>query len=225
MSEKIKVLVAEDVSVLRENLCEMLEKCDDIEVVFSCETGSEATAFCDKIQPDVVLLDIDMETKDAGIKAAERIISSYPQVKVIFLTVHENESTVIEAMSTGAVDYVIKSADCKEAIAHIRAAYKDKVEIDAKIQKVMNTEFFRMKSRQSKNVDMIRTVILLSPAERDIVVMLLEGKKVAEIASLRYVEPATIKKQIGTILKKFGCSRSKEVVELIKEFRIENLFL
>lgn len=225
MSEKIKVLVAEDVSVLRENLCEMLEKCDDIEVVFSCETGSEASDFCDRIQPDVALLDIDMETKDAGIKAAERIISSYPQVKVIFLTVHENESTVIEAMSTGAVDYVIKSADCKEAIAHIRAAYKDKVEIDAKIQKVMNTEFFRMKSRQSKNVDMIRTVILLSPAERDIVAMLLEGKKVAEIASLRYVEPATIKKQIGTILKKFNCSRSKEVVELIKEFRIENLFL
>ncbi len=225
MGDKIKVLVAEDVSVLKDNLCEMLEKSGDIEVIYSCESGKEAVAFCDINVPDVALLDIDMETKDAGIRAAERIIEKNPSVKIIFLTVHEDERTVIEAMSTGAVDYVIKSVDCKEAIKHIRAAYKDKVEIDGKIQKVMNTEFFRMKMRQSQNIDIIRTVMSLSPAEREIIGMLLKGKKVAEIAKIRFVEDVTIKKQIGAILKKFGRKRSKEVVELIKEFRIEELFV
>lgn len=228
MTEKIKVVVAEDVDVLRENLCEMIEASGEIHVIYSAKSGQDVVDYFEnvnKVKPDVVLLDIDMETKDAGIKAAERIIAIYPDVKIIFLTVHEDEETVIEAMSTGGVDYVIKTVDCKEAIAHIKAAYKDKVEIDGKIQKVMNTEFFRMKTRQSKNVDIIRTIILLSPAEREIIAMLLQGKKVAEIAALRFVEPVTIKKQIGTILKKFDCVRSKEVVALIKEYRIENIFM
>lgn len=222
--KKITVVVAEDVGILRENLCEMLEKSGDITVVASCESGRDAVFACEKSHPDIALLDIDMETKDAGIRAAEKITERNGDIKVIFLTVHQDDKTVIDAMSTGAVDYVIKSADCKEAIEHIRAAYKDKVELDGKIQQIMNTEFFRMKSRQNKNVDIIRTIILLSPAEREIIAMLLDNKKVNEIASARFVEPVTIKKQIGTILKKFNCSRSKEVVELIREFGIENLF-
>lgn len=222
--DRIRVLIAEDQEILRNNLSAMLCKEPDIELVGAASSGEEAIALDSHLKPEIVLLDVEMENATAGIEAARKILVTRENVKVIFLTVHEDEHTIINAMGTGAVDYVIKSADCEAVIAHIRKAHKDIIEMDAAIQKVLHAEYLRLSHSTKDNLSFIRGFLLCTQTEREIIGYLLKGMKIGDIAAARFVEPVTIKKQVGQILKKSGEKRTKTLCERIRELQIESLF-
>lgn len=222
--KKIRVLIAEDIEVLRNNLKEMLEADIEIEVVAQASSGREAVALALQHKPEIILMDIEMEDATAGISAANRIFASNPAIKIIFLTMHEDDFTIINAMATGAVDYIIKTADCKNAIEHIKKAHKDAIEMDRVIQKVLHGEFVKLSKSRNDQLDFIRKVMQVTTCEKEIIRLLLKNKKTSEIAAARFVEPVTIKKQIGMILKKFEVRRSKEIVHTIRELEMESLF-
>lgn len=222
--KKIRVLIAEDIEVLRNNLKEMLEKDSEIEVVAEAATSEAAVALALQHNPEIILMDIEMEDATAGISAANRIFASNPAVKIIFLTMHEDDYTIINAMATGAVDYIVKTADCKNAIEHIKKAHKDMIEMDRVIQKVLHGEFVKLSKSKHDQLDFIRKVMLVTSCEKEIIRLLLEDNKISEIASARFVEPVTIKKQIGMILKKFEVRRTKEIIHTIRDLYMESLF-
>lgn len=224
MNNRITVLVVEDLEVLRTNLILMLSQEEDIDVVGSAASGREAIALALKLTPEIILMDIEMETSRAGILAANEIAQALPDTKIIFLTMHEDEQTVIEAMSTGAVDYIFKTADCKNAIIHIRRAHQDRIELEAAIQRIMHEEYVRLIRSQQEYLMFVRKIMLLTPSEREVIRLLLKKKKIAEIAKLRFVEPVTIKKQISQLLRKLEARRTKEVIAIIRELGIESLF-
>ena len=114
MNNRITVLVVEDLEVLRTNLILMLSQEEDIDVVGSAASGREAIALALKLTPEIILMDIEMETSRAGFWQPMKLLKHFP-IPRSFLTMHEDEQTVIEAMSTGAVDYIFKTADCKNA--------------------------------------------------------------------------------------------------------------
>lgn len=224
MSQPIRILVAEDLPLLREDFCDILAAQNDMEVVGSAATGAEIVSLAAQIPCDVILMDIEMETVDAGIRAAEAILMDHPQIKVIFLTAHETNDMITNAMGTGAVDYVVKGCEEAHLLEHIRKTYAGHTELDPRIHATVMEEYARLRRSERSLIFFINNVAHLTPTERELVKLLLQEKKVAEIARLRCVEVVTIKTQIKGLLHKFGCTRTKEIVKLIRQMNLEHLF-
>ncbi len=220
----ITVLIAEDFPVLREDLKEQLEQSGDIRVIGCAASGREIEELAMVQDADVILMDIEMETVNAGILAAEHIRDKRPEQKIIYLTAHETEQIIITAMGTGAVDYIVKGGDVETVIRHIRAAQEGHPIMEARIQETVMNEYKRLQRSEQSLLFFINNVSQLTAAERELVRLLLEDKKVKEIAQIRCVEVITVKTQIKSLLRKFGCSRSKEIVNLIRALNLSHLF-
>ena len=224
MEQKIRVMVAEDLPLLREDFCDVVSSQEDMEVVGAAATGEEIVALAAKTPCDVILMDIEMETIDAGIRAAEMITAQKPQVKILFLTAHETDDMITSAMGTGAVDYVVKGCEEEKLLEHIRRASQGRAELDPRIQNTVMQEYARLRRSERSLIFFINNVAHLTPAEHELVKLLLQDKKVAEIAKLRCVEVVTVKTQIKGLLHKFGCSRTKEIDKMIRQMSLEHLF-
>ncbi len=219
-----KIIVAEDFDIIREDIADTLSAQEDMCVVGQAGSGAEAVALADKVNCDLILMDIEMETATAGIKAAEAILEKYPGLMIIFLTAHETENMILTSMGVGAVDYIVKGCSDEELLMHIRSAVAGRPMIDAKIQNVVLKEYSRLRSSERSLLFFINSVGKLTSAERDLVRLLLDGKKIREIAEIRCVEVVTVKTQIKGLLRKFGCARTKDIVELIRELGVAHLF-
>ncbi len=219
----IQVAVVEDFDLIREDLCELIGRQGDMEVAWQVSSGQAAVEHARKEQADIILMDIEMETVNAGIVATEQIRERNPEQKVVFLTVHETNSVIIAAMGTGAVDYVVKGCSEEELLNHIRNAYAGKPVMEARIQETVMREYSRLQRSEKSLMFFINNVSQLTTAERELVKLLLEGKKVREIAQIRCVEMITVKTQIKGLLRKFGCARTKEIVVMIQELNISHL--
>ena len=220
----IRILVAEDFDLIREDLCDTLEQQEDMTVVGSAATGEAIQALALEHDFDLILMDIEMETTTAGIRATERILEQKPEAKVLFLTAHETDNMVLTSMGAGAVDYIVKGCDDAELFRHIRSAYAGQPLLDGKIQNLLLKEYSRLRTSERSLLFFISTVSQLTAAERELVRLLLEDKKVKEIAALRCVEVVTVKTQIKSLLRKFGCTRTKEIVATIRELNVAHLF-
>ena len=196
----------------------------DMEAVWQAGSGQEAVEKAKNEDADIVLMDIEMETVNAGILAAEQIRDQGKGQQVIFLTAHETDQTIITAMGTGAVDYIVKGCQEQEILRHIRNAYKGKPVMEARIQETIMREYSRLQRSERSLLFFINNVSQLTAAERELLRLLLDGKKAKDIAGIRCVEMNTVKTQIKGLLRKFGCSRTKEIVSMIQELNISHLF-
>ncbi|MBQ2991595.1 MAG: response regulator transcription factor [Clostridia bacterium] len=220
----IHLIVAEDFDLLREDLCETINAQADMEVVGEAASGAALVALAREKDFDVALVDIEMEHATAGICAAEIISKEKPQVRIIFLTAHETENMILMSMAAGAVDYIVKGGAQEEILQHIRAAYQDEPMLDARVQQTVLKEYSRLRRSEASLLFFTNNVGKLTLAEKQLVRCLLQGYKVKEIAQLRSVEVVTVKTQIKGLLRKFGCSRTKEIVEMIHQLGVEQLF-
>lgn len=220
----IRILIAEDFQLLREDLQETLNRQEDMTVVGAAATGAALEQLAREVPFDLALVDIEMETTTAGIHAAERILSEHPDAIVIFLTAHETENMILMSMGAGAADYIVKGCSEGELLRHIRAAWEGEPLLDGRIQQTVLKEYTRLRRSEKSLLFFINNVAQLTPTERTLVRYLLDGRKVREIAQLRCVEQVTVKTQIKSLLRKFGCSRTKEIVQLIHELNVEHLF-
>lgn len=221
----IQVAIVDDFELLREDLQELIAGQEDMEVAWQAGSGREAVELAGVKDADIILMDIEMETVNAGIVAAERIGDQGRDQKVIFLTAHETNQTIITAMGTGAVDYVVKGCTDEEILRHIRNAYMGKTVMESRIQETIMREYSRLQRSEQSLLFFINNVSQLTAVERELVRLLLEGNKVKDIARIRCVEMITVKTQIKGLLRKFGCSRTKEIVSMIQELNISHLFL
>lgn len=223
--EKIRVLIAEDVDILREDYQEVLSESGNISVEGTAASGKEIVEMADNIECDVILMDIEMEDIDTGIKAAEIIHRRKPDIKIVFMTAHENDEIITGAMSTGAVDYIIKGCSDEEVIERVIKAYNGETSLNPKVSETIIEEYKRLRRSEYSLLFFIHNVAVLTPAEHDLLKLLLKNKKIKEIAEIRSVEQVTVKTQIKGLLRKFGCSRSREIVNMIREMGLERLFL
>ena len=224
MDVPIRVLVAEDFDLLREDLCELIARQADMEMVGDASTGKEMVALALQVPHDVILMDIEMESLNAGIQAAEHIVDMKAGEKIIFLTAHETDNMVLTAMGAGGADYLVKGSGEEVVLRHIRAAYAGTSMLEQQFQQIIMREYSRLRKSEQSLLFFINNLTSLTPAERELVHHLLGGMKVEQIAALRYVEVGTVKSQIKSLLHKFGCTRTKQVVAMIHELKIEHLF-
>lgn len=224
MENKVKILVAEDFNVIREDIVELINAQSDMMVVGEATSGREIRELAKKVPHDLILMDIEMEHMNSGIQATQQILEFLPEDRIIFLTAHETKQMIIDAMGAGALDYIVKGTDDEEILRHIRSVIEGNSVMEHRIQETIMQEYVRLQKSERSLLFFINNISKLTTAERELIKLLLNGHKVNEIAGIRSVEASTIKTQINRLLRKFGCERSKEIVTMIKDMNIEHLF-
>lgn len=224
MNTCINVLIADDFQILLEDMAEVIRSQPDMEVVGTATSAQEIIALSKINSFDLILMDIEMENTTSGIKAAEMIRDHNKEAKIIFLTAHETKEMILTAMGTGAIDYIVKGIPEEEILHHIRSAYNGKPLMERKIQEIVMSEFKRLQQSEQSLLFFINNVSQLTSTERELIHYLLKGMKVRLIAKERGVEVVTVKTQINKLLKKFGVSRTKEIVNTIIDLKLTHLF-
>ena len=168
-------------------------------------------------------MDIQMENNMAGIEAAKQKNESLPNIKIIVLTVHKDDSIIFAAFQTGIVDYILKTTSDEEILDAIYSAHKNLSPIRPMIAEKIRNEFQRMKESEQSILYVIKIMSEITPSELQVLKLLSENKTRKEIAAIRCVEQDTVKKQINSILKKFNKKNSKEVLKIINELKVFEL--
>lgn len=201
MENKIKIFLADDHKILRESLEMLLSQEEDIQVVGQAEDGLEAERLYHQFMADILLLDISMPKK-SGLDVAKNLIYTYPDLKVIFLTMHKNEEMLAEAFNSGARGYVLKENAFEELITAIRNVMDGKIYVSSVLAPVMLNGFLQ---NEKSNKD-------LSGREREVLKLLAEGFSNKEIADCLMISIKTVETHRANIMRK---NNFKNITELV----------
>ena len=192
----IRVLIADDHHVVRRGLLFFLKTQKDIEVVGEAKNGLEAIEQVEKLQPDIVLMDLVMPELD-GIQATERIKKQWPAIHVLMLTSFSDKDHVLPALKAGAAGYQLKDIEPDELVESIRTIMKGEqlIHPDA----TTSLEKSRLEEEQLPHVQHP-----LTPREQDVLAELTKGKSNREIASSLFVTEKTVKTHISNIFTKLS---------------------
>lgn len=225
MKEKIKVLIAEDIEPIRKRYVNILNRHPAIEVVADVGSGSSACTLTKTLKPDVILMDIEMECKDAGIRATGDILTQNPSIKIIILTVYEEDELIFSAFQLGACDYILKNASEEEIIHGVISAYNNSSPIRPEIASKIRNEFQRVKTYESSFLFMLNLLSTLTPRELDTLYLLSNGYTKKDICSIRCVEMSTVKSQVHNILKKFKKKKIADIITTESERQLLGIIL
>ncbi|NLO10689.1 MAG: response regulator transcription factor [Clostridiales bacterium] len=218
--DKIKILIVDDMADIREYFQMILSREPDIEVIGTATSGIEAVQKTKDLMPDVILMDIQMETRTAGIDATNTIISANPDVKIIVLTIHEEDEYIFQAYCAGVMDYIVKTDSISQILNSIRTVYANKLMLRPGVANKIIDEFTRMKTQQTSMIYVLNIVSRLTNSEYEILKSFYQGGTYKSISETRYVSISTIKSQVNSILKKFEMKSMKEVVKLLKQINM-----
>lgn len=219
--KKIKVIIADDNDEIRNYLCEVIQKeSDDIEIVGLTNNGSDTVEMAKKLEPDVILMDVQMENRTAGITAVEQIHKLLPGIKCIMLTIHENEEYMFRAYMAGAVDYIVKTSPTEKIVKSIYDVIDNKLLLRPEVAKKIMNEYQRLKENQIYVRETLHIMMMISTTEYEILRMVYNGDSYKKIAQKRFVQETTIRSQVNHILKKFNKKRMKDVISLLRELNI-----
>ncbi|MEH7011562.1 response regulator transcription factor [Neobacillus niacini] len=218
--ETIQILIADDMEAHRRRLERIINSVGNLSLVASAKSGYEAVAYAAIKKPDIVLMDIEMESQMAGVKAASEINKILPDTKIVMLTVHQDNNIVFAAFQTGIVDYLMKSAPKEEILEAIYSASNNQSPIRPIIAEKIRQEFARIKKSEDHLTHFFKIIANLTPSELEVLKLLCSGLKRKEIAEARAVEVETIKKQISSLLKKFDKNSTKEIVIDVTELKL-----
>jgi two-component system, NarL family, response regulator NreC len=203
----IRILLADDHTIVRDGLRALLERQPDMEVVAEAGDGRECVHLSARHLPDVVLMDVAMPEMN-GIEAARRIISDNPQTHVVMLSMHRDESYVLRSLKAGAKGYLLKDSPRDEVLAAIRAAAAGRPWLSAKIAGLLREDYIRQ--LESRGLD--DTYELLTGREREILQLLAEGKANKEVATVLFISPTTVETHRGHILQKLGLHSTADLI-------------
>jgi DNA-binding NarL/FixJ family response regulator len=205
--KKIRVLLVDDHAILREGIKALLEKQDDIEVVAEAADGREAIPKAVQFRPDVVVLDISMPTMD-GLESTRQMKRENPDIKVLVLTMHDNEEYFFQLLRAGASGYVTKKSVSRELVSAIEAVYRGESFFCPSMAKFLLSDFLRL-DKAVENASQEE----LTPREREIVKLIAEGYTNQQIADLLHRSVKTIESHRSNILRKLGIHDSIELVK------------
>lgn len=214
MSEEIiNVMIVDDISSLCTRYEGILSQAEDIRVVAVANNGYEAILKSAVTQPDVILMDIEMESKYAGITATQQILAQFPDMKVVILTVYDEDAMIYAAFQAGACDYIQKTATPAMMLQCVRDAYHERSVMKPTVARKIRTEFKRIKDNEDSLIYTLYLVQLLTDTERDILYAFHSGMTQKEICQARYIEPSTMKTHVRNILHKMKCRKMEDVLK------------
>ena len=205
---KIKVLLAEDHTIVRKGIRALLDAEDDIEVVGEAEDGQEAIAQVAQFSPDLVLMDNTMPVLN-GLEATRQIKKRFPEVKVLTLTMHTTEEYVHQFLQAGASGYLIKKTAPKELITAIHAVHQGDSYLSPSISKVVIDGYIQ----QSPSINVEDNYEKLTDRERQILQMITEGFSNREIAERLCLSVKTVNNHRLNLMDKLDIHNTAKLVK------------
>jgi DNA-binding NarL/FixJ family response regulator len=197
-STPIHILLVDDHALLRKGLANLLRAEPDFEVVGEAADGLDAIAQAAVLRPDVVLMDVRMP-RLSGLEATRQILCTLPQTKILMLSMSEDEDAVFEAVRNGAHGYLLKSAEPQELFRALRAVVRGEAPISGSLAVKLLREFARVAHEPAVPAPP-RTV--LSTREKEVLVLVADGKTNKEIATVLDLAENTVKNDVKRVLEK-----------------------
>ncbi len=205
-NERIKVLVVDDHSIVREGLKYVLEQSGEFEVVGQAGDGEEAVRVAAELSPDLVVMDVMMPRKD-GVEACRDIMDSAPETRVVMLTVANEETAVLEAVAAGATGYLQKETDRERLLSTLRGVFRGELRLPADAVRGV-VAAVRSVSEAGDAADAAG----LTVREREILVSFAGGMSYTRIAEQRGVKPVTVRNAIYGIQQKLRVTSMQGLV-------------
>ena len=195
----IRLLIADDHSVVRTGLRHLVATFDGVELVGAAANGDEAVALCAEHRPDVVLMDLEMPVLD-GIEATRRIVEAAPGVAVVVLTSFSDREQILRALDAGAIGYLLKDAEPAELERAVRAAARGEAPLDPRAGRAL------LQDRVAGS-----PLDGLSEREREVLDRVLEGKPSRQIAEELFISVKTVEFHRARIMSKLGVRSAAEL--------------
>lgn len=217
----IRILIADDQRLFRQSLKYLIEQEREIKVVGEAANGQDAFTLAQEVNPDIVLMDVDMPKLD-GINATRLILEHKPNTKILMLSVHDDDERIISAIQNGALGYILKDADHREFIRIIRSTYKGEDIISPflanRIPNVMAQINRSHLSKEHKMANDVSKISVLTDREVETLKLLAEGRSNKDIADTMCVSIDTVKSHLQTIYKKLDVKgRTEAAVYFLRE--------
>jgi DNA-binding NarL/FixJ family response regulator len=188
----IRVVVADDHGVVRDGLSRLIDACEDLSVVGVAADGEEAVARVAELEPDVVVMDLDMPRVD-GIAATKRIVAAQPDAAVLVLTSFSDSARITGALDAGAVGYLLKDASSDEVAEGIRAAARGESPLDPRAARTILNARTRADPLEG-----------VSEREREVLALLVEGLPNKLIARRLEISEKTVKAHLTSVFRTLG---------------------
>jgi two-component system response regulator NreC len=203
----IRIVLADDHVVMRNGLRLLLERQQNFQVLAEAADGREAVGICEKLRPDVLVLDIAMPNLN-GIEAARQVAAKLPHTAIVILSMHADESYVLRALKAGARAYLLKDSAEADLINAIRAVNDGKAFFSPAISKMLVDDY--MRRLEQRGVE--DSYELLTTREREILQLLAEGKANKEVATMLNLSLYTVETHRGNILQKLNLHSVPELI-------------
>lgn len=210
--ERIRVLLVDDHALFRTGVASFLATCPDIEVVGEAEDGAQAVASAANLMPDLILMDIQMPRMD-GLEATRRIKAAHPYLKIVMLTVIEEDRSLFEAIKAGAHGYLLKSMQPGDFLAMVRGISRGEAPISRVMASKILSEFGRrVRGFPGQGMHPDDPAAKLTPREHDVLRLLTQGSPNKEIANTLGISEYTVKNHLRNILAKFHLQNRVQAV-------------
>jgi DNA-binding NarL/FixJ family response regulator len=204
---KIRILLADDHQLMRGGLRLMIAQQPDLIVAGEASDGREAVALAKSLKPDEVVMDVGMPNLN-GIEAAQQIVRSQPEIAVIMLSMHSDESYVLRALKAGARGYLLKDSAESDLIKAVHAVAGGKSFFSPAVSKVLLDDYVRKLKRTGAE----DAYDLLTPREREIFQLIAEGKSNKDVANLLNVSVYTVETHRSNIMQKLHLRGIPELI-------------
>ena len=204
----IRVLLADDHTLIREGLRALLTSVPDISVIGEVHTGREAVSAVQQLDPDVIVMDIAMPDLN-GIEAARLIHARHPAIRIVMLSMHSTAEHVYRALEAGASGYLLKEAAGEEVITAVRAVHAGRQYLCTALAGSVHGSAAFAHARGP--------VDSLSPRERQVLQMVVEGKTSSEIAHILCLSPKSVETYRTRLMKKLSVENIPSLVKFALE--------
>ena len=204
--ERKKIIIAEDHTILREGLKALLTINPEIEIVGEAEDGREAIRLVEKLDPDLVMMDLSMPRMD-GMQAIREIKRRWPQKKVLALTAHKTEEYILTALRAGADGYLLKDSTCQEMMTAVKSILSGKRYLSPGISEKVIAGYLEGK----QVVKLEGAWDNLTEREREVLKLIGEGYRNKEIADLLVISPKTVEKHRANLMEKLNLHSVSEI--------------
>jgi len=215
---KIRVLIVDDHTLVRDGIKALLSLVADIEVVGEAENGKEALAMVNNLAPDVVLMDLAMPVM-SGLEATRRIRKEFPRTRVLALTQYDDSEYVIPVIEAGASGFVTKMVAFSELASAIQAVYRGESFLSPSAASSL-VEEFQQKTTAETEKDPYQQ---LTDREREVLKLVVEGHTIREIAEMLVISPKTVEWYKTSLMNKLNIHSKTDLIKFALRKRVINL--